>query len=283
MFVTAISLTPAVNNWLANSRDPRILHIFDRACNLINERREVLSIVTPQIGNGPFNLVVKDDVCFHDYPDLESCVSVSLTQASLGNLTVQIQSAKLWNPQPDWEKLHTIRDNISNQIIQSEIANQLSKGFDTIPGEHSDLLNQPVPSITRSLVSSLSLAFRNADNSSALKITSQLAGLGAGMTPAGDDLIMGAIYATWIIHPNNVASLLAQEIADTASPLTSSLSAAWLRSAGKGEAGIVWHEFFDALVSANTSLIQETMKNILAVGETSGCDAMAGFCSVFLP
>jgi hypothetical protein len=49
-----LSLAPAVNTWLKDSRHPRILHIFDSACNLINESREVLSIVTPQIGRGNF-------------------------------------------------------------------------------------------------------------------------------------------------------------------------------------------------------------------------------------
>jgi len=122
----------------------------------------------------------------------------------------------------------------------------------------------------------------NADISSARKVTSELAGLGIGLTPAGDDLIMGAIYAVWIIHPLKIASILAQEVADTAAPLTTSLSAAWLRSAGRGEAGILWHEFFDALVSGDASRIQETMKNILAVGETSGADALVGFISVFV-
>ena len=92
---------------------------------------------------------------------------------------------------------------------------------------------------------------------------------------------MGAIYAAWIVHPPEIASILAQEISNTAAPLTTSLSVAWLRSAGKGEAGILWHEFFDALLSTNTSRVQETMKSILAVGETSGADALAGFCSVF--
>ncbi|HXD12473.1 MAG TPA: DUF2877 domain-containing protein, partial [Anaerolineales bacterium] len=104
-----------------------------------------------------------------------------------------------------------------------------------------------------------------------------LAGLGAGLTPAGDDFIMGAIYAAWILHPFEVARGLAEEITDNAAPLTTSLSAAWLRSAGKGEAGILWHEFLDTLIDENTIQIQAAMDKILAVGETSGADALSGF------
>ena len=68
--VNAVSLAPDARDWLANSRHPRILHVFDRACNLINERREILSIVTQQIGNGAFNLVVEDDVLFSEHLNL---------------------------------------------------------------------------------------------------------------------------------------------------------------------------------------------------------------------
>jgi len=36
--INALTLTPNVNGWLGTSHHLRILHIFDRACNLINER-----------------------------------------------------------------------------------------------------------------------------------------------------------------------------------------------------------------------------------------------------
>ena len=133
------------------------------------------------------------------------------------------------------------------------------------------------PLLPNSLVSALSAALVKADISTAKAVASRLAGLGMGLTPAGDDFIVGALYASWIIHPTNIVRVLAEEIAGAAAPLTTSLSAAWLRSAGKGEAGILWHEFFDALIDSDAARIQETMDKILAVGETSGADALAGF------
>ena len=141
----------------------------------------------------------------------------------------------------------------------------------------------------------LSSALANANVSSAKTIASHLAGLGVGLTPAGDDFILGAVLASWLIHPQEVAGVLAQEITDIAAPLTTSLSAAWLRSAGRGEAGILWHAFFEALNSAGRTespvgigspayikRIREAMDNILSIGETSGADALAGFISTIL-
>jgi hypothetical protein len=255
-FIHAISLTPEIKSWLTHTLHPCVLHIFDRACNLINERGHVLSIVTQQIGNGPFNLVLEEDVSFSGHLRVESPISIMDKQLMLGNLTIHTGNAQLWNPCPDWENLHDHRDRIVHQITQ---------------------LPFTIYQLPNSLPSSLALA----DLPSSLIAAQKLAGLGVGLTPAGDDFMMGAIYAAWIIHPVEVVSGLSQEIVNIAAPLTTSLSAAWLRASGRGEAGVLWHEFFDALISSQTPRIQETTNNILAVGETSGADALTGFMSVF--
>jgi len=261
-FLNALSLAPDVNDWLANSFHLRILHVFDHACNLINERREILSIVTPQIGNGPFNLVVKDDVLFSDYLHAQSPISIRANQLYVGDLTINTDSAKLWSPYPNWERLHAKRDVILNQLT-------------SLPITAYQIL------FPNSLISNLSLALANANLSPSLSAVQKLAGLGQGLTPAGDDFIMGALYAAWIIHPHEVASILAKEIARAAAPLTTSLSAAWLRSAGNGEAGVLWHEFFATLLHMNILRAQAAMDKILAIGETSGADALSGFTDIF--
>lgn len=277
--IEAISLTLAVNDWLANSHHPRLLHLFDRACNLINERREVLSIVTPEIGDGPFNLVVPTDLFFIQRLSLETSISTSAYQLNLGNLTIDTENATLWNPCPDWEMLHSKKDEIAKRLTQLPITNYFTQGGIDMP-----LAVASVPSTApglQSLVSDLSSALAAADISTAKDIASKLAGLGQGLTPSGDDFLMGALYAAWILHPREVASGLAQRVAESAAPLTTSLSAAWIRSAGRGEAGELWHQFFDALVSGDEIEIQKRVENILAVGETSGADALAGFVGVF--
>ena len=266
LLVNSLFLSPSVNNWLTDTHHPRILHIFDHACNLLNERGDVLSIVTPQIGNGPFNLVVEENIYFPEHLTLDSPIFNSTALIKLGELTIHTTEAKLWNPCPAWEMLNTKRNQILDQIKQLPITNCL---------KNSDL------PILQSLISNLISALAKADISSAQNVSSKLAGLGPGLTPSGDDFIMGALYAAWIIHPPEVASVLARETANTATPLTTSLSAAWLRAAGRGEAGMVWHEFFDALRSSDSLRIQKTLKSILAVGETSGADALAGFVGVF--
>jgi len=280
--IPASFITDGARAWLIQTREAHVLHIFEPVCNLINEYREILSIVTPQIGKGPFNLVTRKDICFSDYLDLESKVSVSPAQLRLGNLTVHAAKASNWDPCPDWEKLHARKGDIDHQLTQLPITNYLYPcGLDTRFAKSAQSSSSSPAS--ESLISDLCSSLVIADLGSSLRAAQKLAGLGLGLTPAGDDYIVGAIYAAWIIHPREVARVLAQEVAKTAAPLTTSLSAAWLRSAGRGEAGLVWHEFFEALLSQTDESpdLQEAIKGILAIGETSGADALAGFTSVF--
>jgi hypothetical protein len=222
-------------------------------------------------------LVIEGEICFSGHLSLESPISVSRIHLYLGDLTINTADAELWSPRPDWERLHARRDGILNQLMKLQIADYQVRGLD-MGFDRLSAAAQPYSTTgLKPLISNLPSALTNADISSAKTITSQLAGIGAGLTPAGDDFILGAIYAAWIIHPPEVAKILAEEIASTAAPLTASLSAAWLRSAGRGEAGVLWHEFFDALLSDEPVRGQIAMDKILGVGATSGADALAGF------
>jgi hypothetical protein len=238
---------------LADSRQSRILHVFDRACNLINEKREVVSIVTPKIGNGPFNLVLAEEMSFSQDLDVDSLVSIADDRLIVGDLIFNTHNVPTWDPCPDWEKLHLHREAIVSRLRALQISS-----YDR-------------------LISDLSSVLVSSDIQEAKAIAQRLAGLGHGLTPAGDDFLMGAIYAAWIMHPPDVAGEFASQIVTTAAPLTTSLSAAWLIAAGKGEAGILWHHFFEAFLSADHARSQEALDRILTVGETSGADVMAGF------
>lgn len=258
--IEAISLTKVILDWLADSHRPRVLHVFDHACNLINERREVLSVVTPQIGNGPFNLVIPDGLFFTEYLDAHSTVFIEKNKLCIDDVVIQIGYTNEWSPRPNWENLYAQRVEITKRASQ-------------IPIPHSQFSSRNPQTAV------FSNALAASDVSSAKSIASKLSGLGSGLTPSGDDFILGALYASWIIHPPERMQTLANEIAETAAPSTTSLSAAWLRSAGRGEAGMLWHELFNILLLPHADL-QPPISKLSSVGETSGADALAGFFRV---
>lgn len=257
--MNAVSLTDGAKRWLKNPSKRKILHIFDDVCNLINADRDVLSIVNPEIGNGPFNLVLEESFRFSNHLNIDDNISVTGSRLTIGNLTISLSNAQRWNPVFYWEALRSRKEEISSRLKLLP--------FDS---ENETLLR---------LSLSLSRAIIHADLPSARNSALKLAGLGIGLTPAGDDILMGAMHATWIVHPQITAESVTQEMARAAASLTTSLSGAWLQSAARGEAGAVWHELFNAFIHDEN--IYAPLSKILSVGETSGSDALTGFLSVF--
>ncbi|MBP7691832.1 MAG: DUF2877 domain-containing protein, partial [Anaerolineales bacterium] len=105
-----------------------------------------------------------------------------------------------------------------------------------------------------------------------------LAGVGGGLTPAGDDFIVGALLAVWAGRAGAGADALAEPVAAAAAPLTTTLSAAYVRAAARGEGSAYWHALLAALAAGADW--RPALRDLLAVGHTSGADALAGFLSV---
>ena len=103
----------------------------------------------------------------------------------------------------------------------------------------------------------------------------QLAGLGSGLTPAGDDFLLGTMLCAWLAHP--IPSQYCETVANIASPMTSVLSRAFLWSAAAGEFGASWHGFLLALEGGSAERLEDATHEVLAYGHSSGADALAGF------
>ena len=111
--------------------------------------------------------------------------------------------------------------------------------------------------------------------------TELLAGLGVGLTPAGDDFLLGFMARLWLepaLLPTVWTALdLCQTIARTAGPRTTRLSHTWLDHAARGQFAESWHDLAAALITNSLANIQHATNRILNTGATSGRDAMAGF------
>jgi hypothetical protein len=108
--------------------------------------------------------------------------------------------------------------------------------------------------------------------------TRLLAGLGPGLTPAGDDYLLGIMAALGLIGRSN----LAQEIAEAALPRTTLLSGAFLRAAEKGLFAEEWHRLVEALLQGKEQATAEACERLSHWGATSGRAALAGFSAILL-
>lgn len=237
-------LTRQVLHWIQEGRSARLLHVFDEVCNLVDEDGEVISLVTPTIGPGPFTMVIEGDFRSPlSSFELQQAIAIRSTRKglSIGPLFIATDGASLWNAKPHWSRLrHDSGDNWPPPT-------SLPKHIDT-------------------LLQRLLEGIRRTDSSAAVEAATSLAGLGSGLTPAGDDVMLGVLYALWIWLPQKEWIEL---IIETAAPRTTTLSAAFLNAAADGEATVHWHNLVNGCPKAP--------QQILAIGHSSGSDAWTGF------
>jgi hypothetical protein len=102
----------------------------------------------------------------------------------------------------------------------------------------------------------------------------RLTGLGIGLTPSGDDFLVGLMHWAWLGYPE--PGRFCKIITET-STQTTSLSSALLGAAARGECSEAWHDLLIALNGEKESGIETAVRAILAHGATSGADALTGF------
>lgn len=269
------SLSPKAADWLHNTNSPKILHIFNPVCNLVNENKQVLSLVIPQIGNGPFNLVV-EGINFNQHITNETKTQINQGVLQLGQFSISPNDAQSWNPQPNWTRLKTktievtpIKAILKQHAPDDSIARLILNIPFSMPQKVSDAVNEGISLIHQGISQNDLEPLKNG--------AKRLAGLGVGLTPAGDDYLIGVMHGLWAKLDITRATKMCQVILDASLDRTTTISQAWLIAAAAGEAGEVWHDFLDAIAVSNENKIKSSVMRILPTGHTSGSDALAGF------
>ncbi|WP_291366396.1 DUF2877 domain-containing protein [Acetobacter sp. UBA5411] len=104
----------------------------------------------------------------------------------------------------------------------------------------------------------------------------ELAGLGVGLTPAGDDFLCGIMLAAWFFAPK--PRDLCLPLLRGAHGATTTLSFAFLNAAAAGHASFTWRYFLEKLKKpVENDALQQCLMSIIAHGATSGADTLAGF------
>ena len=111
-------------------------------------------------------------------------------------------------------------------------------------------------------------------------IAERIAGRGLGLTPSGDDLLTGMMHAITVwprLAGEMGAAGVRRLMADAARPHTARISGAYLDAAAAGLASDPWHDLMQS-VGTSHATIRAAVRRVLEVGETSGADALTGFC-----
>jgi hypothetical protein len=277
-----------------------VLAVFERACALQTSGHDLVSLVLPEVGDGPLNIVVNDrPQSFHA---LQPGMPFQLEGNRLGVEAYQVsfERANIWEPCPPWEQLRVRREAITERLpLLQELAVQcaqadgllmlawdgLRQGTERRSSCNLDATGSLTGASDRDWVGATYAAAREGaealaagwmdDRAKLQRGAARLAGLGGGLTPAGDDFLAGVMLWAWLAHP--IPQDVCRTLLETASPCTSTLSAAFLQAASEGECSAAWHRLLVALEGGTRRQLAATLREVLSQGNTSGADSLAGF------
>ncbi len=271
-FVTALSIArPLVTALVRRPFQGRVVGIFERSCNVMDGAGRVLAITLPEIGNGPFTVVISR----WEPGLLATLARKPMIQADFQVL--QIAEWQItWQTAPRWEaRVPRPSDpvRLSPAVIRLLRDYQAWPPRSLFPGNPGGVLELAGQAAAR-----LQQALRQEALPEIVAAASALAGLGPGLTPAGDDYLLGVMAALWLT--GQVAALPA--IAGAASPKTTSLSACFLQAAARGELAEPWHYLVLSLAREDAGAIARGAERIAGWGASSGRAALAGFAATLL-
>jgi len=295
----------------------QILAAFERACYLGSPGGDVVAVVLPELDNGPLNIMLEDGPGLFATVEPGMSARLVANRLRVGGLEIDLASAEAWEPQSAWDKLRTCQRAIAERLslVRTLALHHTPEGSllalfaaplaapptaawpaaappapPTLPAnELAGWYRKPVQTGSRSLnrvLTSLTYLAANSfvtglqagwdgDRSQLQAGAVQLAGLGGGLTPAGDDFLVGVMLWAWLTHP--APQPLCQTVLEAAAPRTTTLSAAFLRAAARGECSASWHALLAALAEGTDTELAPAVEAVLAHGHTSGADTLAGF------
>lgn len=253
-----------------SARSLRVFSTHTHACNLLSDEGEWIALVDQQHGNGPFHVVIPAAILRQR--EQNEIVHIADNFLHFSEASLDLRSAELWEPHlaPVTLRSHTLswlHEKI--QVIDSPLFTSTPSG------------RQTLPTLARPLIERLYQGLQQGEQAQIIQAAQQLAGLGPGLTPAGDDFLLG-LMAAFTLHPprlaqNLISAVICAAIGNAAAQRTTHLSAHWLQAAGRGEFGAAWHQLANALEKADQATIKQAIARILAAGATSGADALRGF------
>jgi hypothetical protein len=310
--VTAQSISRTVQEWLYEGPSTgRVLATFDHVCDLLLPDHRVVALVTPEVGNGPLNIVVEGAAGVFGRLAAGLPAIITAREVKIGAFAVSLRRAAVWKPRPDWNALREELPAIQARLEQLHAFCSIRApreslfGLLKVPADatrHTDsaignapkscranwqfALHRPTFSPLRMPQLGMAIAWQALDllragwegNAAQLrKGTLQLAGLGGGLTPSG------VMLWAWLTHPT--PDDFCKPIIEAAEERTTVLSMAFLRAAARGECNAAWQALLKALTHKGDAEIARAAEDVLAHGATSGADALAGFlwAGLYLP
>jgi len=252
-----------------------VLATFDRSCYLDMDG-QIIALVAPALLNGPLNLVVDMDAWQDRVAPGAVAASTDHALRIEGGIEIGLHDAVVWDatlqawPEEQLPTLRrhfpTLRRLLDREAPEGGLARAVSR-----PNASTTALERRA----EAAIVELARGLQRRDAILVSRAAGALAGMGPGLTPSGDDVLVGGLLA-FALHADD-SRVMRQAIISAVRDRTTRISMAYLEAAARGEASESWHRLVAALASHEAERIAIAARGVMAFGETSGSDMLAGF------
>jgi hypothetical protein len=225
----------------------------------------------PGIGNGPLTLTAPMRVAGLDLR-LGAPATIAADSITIGRLTLTNERSEVWR-RPPWPAASPNLRAVAT-VAQRAAAEAPIEGFGRamLPRHAAD---DAFARVAQPRLADLERRLAHPTASDAVR---RLVGLGHGLTPSGDDVIVGALALLAALAASNAQARIAHtrltQALDQIPPgPTSPLSHCFLRVAAAGHVGEHLHAVIAALICGDADA---AIASAQAIGHSSGWDMLAG-------
>lgn len=284
MYIQALSGDAGFLERLARANFSGTVHsIFERTINLkCSENGELYTIGNHQLDNAPNTLII-DVKGFSELGLSVNAPVITEEDSSLvigANIRIWTQQATKWEGELpsypcDIEGVDVLRRNVA-----------FTKNYVDVYGKTGGMKMSSQPAspfekeMSRMLIQRagmLSDDLANKRIESATQHAISLIGLGPGLTPSGDDFLVGLCS---VYKMQNISSCLScpffDEIVRSSQVLTNEISAITLKKAAHGQVRESLNDLLSCMVSGSTEELVPVLDKIIGIGSSSGTDILLG-------
>ncbi|MHB1294125.1 MAG: oxamate carbamoyltransferase subunit AllH family protein [Anaerolineae bacterium] len=287
-----LSLSADLIGLVNDTRTFRVHSVFPRVVNLVSASGDWATLACPEVGNLPRGIVIDapPELDLAQHLRVGQMVTLAEGRLAAGDLLVEMAGAAVWEPCLAVESDTPWARNWSERWARAWATLQTHAPPESLPfaarAQGTDAAT-PITRLIGQAVERLLTACRALESERAGIAASALIGLGPGLTPSGDDLLVGLLAGLWLRYPwsDSAQRVFTQHLAwqvGKSADRTSDVSRIYLLSAVRGCVAQKIMDLATAIV-APSSRWQETLDevewrtlNALAVGSTSGADGVYG-------
>jgi hypothetical protein len=221
---------------------------------------------------------------------MSSLVRLTLGQITFvdADITITVDADTVWQPGPPPDPIRSHHDQLQTlkYVAREVVLTKGAVGFsDLLPPLLGESATVPATSDVLSSVLRLRESLRNGEWAEAAETMSSLLGLGRGLTPSGDDLILGLLLALNrrpVETPRRGVSagieMLNRLVIEQACKKTTALSANLIECAANGEADERLIAAVDGILTGQPDP-SECVRHLSDWGASSGVDALVGMAT----